>query len=51
MQGRNKGNVSEEVSFINTQNSGHNPCGESEINGYYKCKDEIKEMFNKRYPL
>ena len=24
MQGRNKGNVSEEVSFINTQNSGHN---------------------------
>ena len=21
------------------------------INGYYKCNDEIKEMFNKRYPL
>ena len=21
------------------------------MNGYYKCKDEIKEMFNKRYPL
>ncbi len=21
------------------------------MNGYYKCHDEIKEMFNKRYPL
>ena len=21
------------------------------MNGYYKCNDEIKEMFNKRYPL
>nr|WP_257788216.1 hypothetical protein [Ferroplasma acidiphilum] len=21
------------------------------INGYYKCKDEIREMFQKRYPL
>jgi len=21
------------------------------MNGYFKCKDEIKEIFNKRYPL
>lgn len=21
------------------------------MNGYYKCQDEIKEMFKKRYPL
>ena len=21
------------------------------MNGYYKCNDEIKEMFNERYPL
>jgi transposase-like protein len=21
------------------------------MNGYYKCNDEIREMFNKRYPL